>query len=1084
MKLKLPNELSGKERSHHRMTATVLRFGLALLLTGSVLCRPMQAAAADVQAAANETQAAVPEAPSREIAGTVKAAADGTPVIGAVVHQKGTPSNAVVTDKKGRFRIAAPAGALLEVTCLGYVPREVAVGERTDYTVLLEVDVQQVDEVVVVGYGTQKKSDLTGAVGVTKMSDLNKAPVSSFDQALAGRIAGVQVTSADDQPGGSMEIVIRGGNSLTQSNAPLYVVDGFPMTDFNASSLNPQDIKSISILKDASATAIYGSRGANGVVMIETQSGKTGRTTVTYDGYAGVASTSNRMELMNPYEFVAYQLETNPSYTQSVYLKDGKTLDDYKGMKGIDWQELLFRNAVIHSHNLSVNGGNDKTTFSVSGSYTNHDGVVDYSGYRRYRARVYVNHRFNDRIRFNAAADYSRDEATGDIASQSTNTTQQYASYLMYRTWGARPVMGVGQDDITGSLFDPDAQDTRFNPILDVKNSRRKKTGEYFRGNLNVSFKLHKNLELMIKGGIYNRTWRETGFYNSETSKGSSEMASNTKGVNGTVDFREARSWLNENTLTYRKKFNNAHNLTVLLGWTLQGNNEERWGFAGEQVPIEQLGISGIDDGIPGKNTAYRSANRMMSYLGRVDYNYKNRYLLTATFRADGSSKFSKQNRWGYFPSAAFAWRLSEEKFMRSVRWVDNAKIRVSYGQTGNDRIGDFSRYPQMSMAYGYYYPFNNQTPLPGIVNSSIGNPDLKWETTDQTDVGLDLELLRGRIALTVDWYNKKTRDLLLNAGIPYTSGYSKLYKNVGSIRNRGWEFTLSTVNVATRNFRWTSDFNISFNKNRILSLNDDETRLLTPVTQGWEMSKVNLYMAEVGAPAAQFIGLVWEGVYNYDDFDTVGDKYVLKSDRPANGSARERIQPGDIRYRDIDGDGTITDKDVVVIGRAQPIHIGGFNNNFTWGRFSLNVFFQWSYGNDVMNANRIYLEGNQTNRPALNQFKSYAKRWTPENPDSKMFRAGGQGPVGYYSSRTLEDGSFLRLKTLQLSYSLSARACRAIGVQNLTLYVSGQNLLTWTKYSGMDPEVSVRNSALTPGFDYSAYPRSRTYVFGIKATF
>ena len=1080
MQNKLPQRNAGSEsKSCRSMWKSTPKIWLACLLIGLAVLPGTW-----TETTAAESQTAAPAPARKKVTGTVKASGDGTPIIGAVVHQKDVASNAVVTDKRGNFQISVPTGAVLEISCLGYISREVTVGERMDYTIQMETDVKQVDEVVVVGYGTQKKSDLTGSVGVTKMSDLNKAPVVSFDQALAGRIAGVQVTSADDQPGGGMDIVIRGGNSLTQSNSPLYVVDGFPMTDFNAASLNPQDIKSISILKDASATAIYGSRGANGVVMIETQSGKPGRTTVSYDGYVGVASTSNRMDLMNPYEFVAYQLETNPTYANSVYLKDGKTLEDYKGQKSIDWQELLFRDALIHSHSLSVNGGNDKTTFSVSGSYANHEGVVDYSGYKRYRGRVYVNHKFNDRIRFNAAADYSRDESTGDIASQSTNTTQQYASYLMYRTWGARPVMGVGQDDITGSLFDPDAQDTRFNPVLDVKNSKRKKTGEYFRGNLNVSFKLHKNLELMIKGGVYNRTWRETGFYNSETSKGSSEMASNTKGVNGTVDFREARSWLNENTLTYRKKFRNAHNLTVLLGWTLQGNNEDKWGFAGEQVPNEQLGISGIDEGIPGKNTAYQSGNRMMSYLGRIDYNYKNRYLFTATFRADGSSKFSKDNRWGYFPSAAFAWRLSEEKFMKSVDFINNAKIRVSYGQTGNDRIGDFSRYPQMNMAYGYYYSFNNKTPLPGIGNSSIGNLDLKWETTDQTNVGLDLELFSGRIALTVDWYNKKTRDLLLNASIPYTSGYSKIYKNVGSIRNRGWEFSLSTVNIAARNFRWTSDFNISFNKNRILSLNDDETRLLTAVTQGWEMSKVNLYMAEVGSSAAQFIGLIWDGGYNYDDFNLVGDKYVLKSDRAANGSARDMIQPGDIKYRDVDGDGTITDKDVVVIGRALPIHIGGFNNNFTWGRFNLNVFFQWSYGNDVMNANRIYLEGNQTNRPALNQFKSYADRWTPENSDSKMFRAGGQGPVGFYSSRTLEDGSFLRLKTLQLSYNLSARACRYIGVQNLSVYVSGQNLFTWTDYSGMDPEVSVRNSALTPGFDYSAYPRSRTYVFGVKVTF
>lgn len=1009
---------------------------------------------------------------------------DGNPVIGAVLYQYDDRSNATVADSKGEFTLRVQTGKDVEVTCLGYVSQKFKVTSRLFYSIKMAEDVQTVDEAVVIGYGTQKKSDLTGSVAVTEMSDLQKAPVASIEQALAGRIAGVQISSADDQPGEGMNIVIRGGNSLTQSNTPLYVVDGFPMTDFTPASLSPQDIKSISILKDASATAIYGSRGANGVVIIETQTGDEGRVRVSYDGYVGVSSPSNKMELMSPYEFVEYQNEINPVYTQSVYFKDGKTLEDYRDVAPIDWQDMLFRNAIVHSNSLSASGGTKKTSFSASISYTDHQGVIINSGYNRFRGRLYVNHRFNNWIRFNAAADYSRDKATGDIASQSSSTTQQYSGYLMYRTWGARPVMGVGQDDITGSLFDPDAQDTRFNPVLDVQNSQREKVGEYVRLNLNVGINILPELELLIKGGLYNRTWRETGFYNSETSKGSSEMASNTKGVNGTVDFRQMSSWMNENTLTYKKTFDKKHKLEALVGWTIQGDDERKWGFAGEQVPIESLGISGIDNGTPGKNTAYVSGNRMMSYLGRVNYGYDDRYLFTVTFRADGSSKFSKENRWGYFPSGAFAWRLSKEKFMEQVKFINEAKIRASYGLTGNDRVGDFVRFPQMSMPYGSYYPFDNQTPHPGITNSSMGNMDLKWETTAQLDLGIDLEMFRGRIALTLDWYNKVTSDLLLNAGVPYTTGYSKIYKNIGSIRNRGWEISISTINVQTRKFSWTSDFNISFNKNKILSLNENETRLLTPVTQGWEMSNVNLYMAEVGASAAQFIGLIWDGVYGYEDFNNTGSGYVLKPEVPANGTSRDLIQPGDIKYRDVDGDGTITDKDIVVIGSALPIHFGGFNNNFTFGDFSLNIFFQWSYGNDVMNANRIYLEGNQTNRPVLNQFKTYADRWTPENTDSKIFRAGGSGPVGFYSSRTLEDASFLRLKTVQLSYSLPYKACKAIHAQNLSVYLSGQNLWTWTKYSGMDPEVSVRNSALTPGFDYSAYPRSRTFVLGIKATF
>ena len=1024
---------------------------------------------------------------SIRITGTVKDS-EGLSVISAVVRQTDKTSNATVTDKDGKFKMILPKDKSIEISCLGYITKIIKVdGKVKDLDITLELDTQQIEELVVIGYGTQKKSDLTGAVGVTDMSDIQKAPVASVDQALSGRIAGVYVTSSDDQPGSDMNIVIRGGNSLTQSNSPLYVVDGFPMLDFSPASLNPHDIKSMTILKDASATAIYGSRGANGVIIIETETGREGRTTVSYDGYVGVASAANRMEMMSPYEFLVYQSEVNPSYVNSYYLKDGLTLDDYKNEKGIDWQDLLFRDALIHSHSLSVNGGNKKTSFNAALSYTDHQGVVINSGYNRYKGRIYVNHKFNDYVRFNVATDYSRDEAHGDIATQSSNTTQQYAGYLMYRTWGSRPVVGIGEEDLSDLLYDPDAlsTDTRFNPILDTENSQRKKTGEYIRVNANLTVNILPELELMVKGGIYSRVWRETSFYNSQTSKGSSLLASNTKGVNGLVNFREARSFLNENTLKYHKKFNKKHDFTALAGWTIQADNIEQWEMAGENVLMESLGISGIDNGTPGAIKAVVTDNRMMSFLARLNYNYSNRYLVTASFRADGSSKFSKDNRWGFFPSAAFAWNVSNEKFMKPAAHIINVlKLRLSYGETGNDRIADYGRFAGLTSSYSQYYSFNNTTPKPGVIANSIGNHDLRWETTAQADLGVDIELFKGRIKATVDLYSKQTRDLLLNAHIPYTSGYSKIYKNVGSMSNSGLEISFSTINFQRKKFSWTTDFNISFNRNRIKSLNEGETRYLSPISQDWTMSSVNLYMAEVGSSSAQFIGLIWDGVYGYEDFDERDGKYTLKKNVPANGLSREVIQPGDIKYRDIDGDGTITDKDIVVIGRALPIHFGGLNNEFVLGNFALNIFFQWSYGNDVMNANRMYLEGNLTNRPLLNQFKSYTNRWTPQNTSSTLFRAGGAGPTGFYSNRTLEDASYLRLKTVQFSYNFPSKWCNAIKAQRIQLYLSGQNLFTWTKYSGMDPEVSVRNSALTPGFDYSAYPRSRTFVFGLKATF
>lgn len=1018
----------------------------------------------------------------KHIAGVILSKTDNGPVVGAVVSEGENLTNATTTDLNGNFTLKVSEKSTLLIRCMGYLSKEIDITSANNYQVELEEDIKVLDEVVVVGYGTQKKTDLTGSVGIVNVDNMLKAPVESFEKALAGRIAGVQVSSADDQPGSGLNIVIRGGNSLTQDNSPLYVIDGFPIDGFNGSALNPRDIKSITILKDASSTAIYGSRGANGVVIIETLDGKVGKTIVTYDGTFGVQRVGKRMDLMNASQFVDYQYEINPVYATSQYLYDGKTLEDYQNVQAIDWQDMLFRDAINQSHNISLNGGNQSTRYSASLSYNKQDGVVINSGYNRYQGKIHLDHYLNKKVRVNLSTDYIRDNGFGEISSTSTNGTQTYASYLLYRTWGYRPLLGRDAVDITGTLLDPDANDTRVNPIIDVKNSKREKKGEYFRYNARIYYKITNNLELLIKGGIYNRTFRETGFYGAETSRGSSELSGNTKGINGYVNFRELQTWLNENTLTYRKKVG-VHSFNALIGWTTQQTIDERWQLAGEQLPIEYTGLSGLDTGTPGAITAYQATNRMMSFLGRINYDLKNKYLFTVTFRADGSSKFHPRNQWGYFPSAAIAWRMSEEDFMKSLSYLHNAKFRLSYGQTGNDRIGDYSRFNQLSTDYTFHYPIGG-SPAYGIKNKEMGNPGLKWETTEQYNAGLDFDIVKGRISTTIDWYFKKTRDLLLYAGVPYTTGYSRVYKNIGSTQNKGLELSLFTVNVQTNKFKWKSDFNISFNRNVILSLNEGQDRLLSTVSGLDAYSNSYLYLAKVGSSAAQFIGLIWDGIYDYNDFDGSEGAFVLKADLPSNGNPRSKIQPGDIKYKDIDGDGNITSKDNVVIGRTEPIHIGGFNNDFTYKNISLNVFFQWSYGNDILNANKIYLEGNQSNRSALNQFATYADRWRPDNTDTNLFRAGGQGPVGYFSSRLIEDGSYLRLKTVSLSYRLPSFIDRLIGSSGIDISLSAQNLYTWTKYSGMDPEVSVRNSALTPGFDYSAYPRSRSLVFGIKATF
>ncbi|PYF70633.1 SusC/RagA family TonB-linked outer membrane protein [Pedobacter nutrimenti] len=1035
--------------------------------------------------------------PQKVVTGTV-VDEKGEPVPGVTVRLKGTDAIAS-TATNGKYKINLKGSSLvLTFSFIGYGNQEVNIGNRTVVNVTLKPSSSDLEEVMVIGYGTVKKKDLTGSVGSVNITDLQKAPVRSFDEALAGRIAGVQVSSNDGQPGSEgINIVIRGANSLTQNNGPLYVLDGFPMEGLETSAINPDDIESITVLKDASSTAIYGARGANGVIVIETKKGKAGLPVLSYSASVGFNKITKTIPTMDAYDFVRYAIEKSPlngkrNYTpadldptDASYNAAGKTLEDYRNVRSTNWQDLLFRTGITQIHNLSLRGGTKDTKYSISGSLFDQSAIIINSGVKRYQGRVALDQTISRKLSAGINMNYSSNVSTGKTVSNGTGSSSS-TSYLLYSVFGSRPVTGSGID-LEDELVDPEADlsnDYRINPVTSAKNEFRNIRSNSIITNAYASYSFTKNLKLKVQGGLNNRLVRGQQFYNSQTSRGTPLLPTNIRGVQGSVNFSETNVWDNENTLNYTNIFGKIHALDVVVGSSLQNTSTSVFGLESQLIPNELLGISGIDEGIPLPNTSQLSDSRLMSLFGRVNYNYKSRYYFSATYRADGSSRFARGNRWGYFPSAAVSWKMNEEKFMKNLAFVSESKIRLSYGSSGNNRVDDYAYLAALNFPIENSYSFNNGTPALGAVPASLSNNNLKWETTNSFDIGYDLALFKDRIEFTVDWYKKITNDLLLNANIPFTSGYQTAFRNVGKVQNTGLEFSLSTVNINSENFKWRSNFNISFNQNKVLALNTNEEVLLSNVRWDTFFNNSFLYVAKIGEPAAQFFGYIFDGVYQLGDFDQPSPgTYVLKNNIPGNGTPRANIKPGDIKYKDLNGDLEINSYDQTVIGRTLPKHIGGFSNDFTYKGFNLNVLLQWSYGNDIYNANRIFFEGGGRGTN-INQFASYNDRWTPSNPSNLLPGVNGAGPNGVYSSRVLEDGSFLRLKTISLSYTLPKKISKSLKLNAVNFSVSAQNIHTWTKYSGMDPEVSVRNSALTPGFDFSAYPRARTVVFGLNVKF
>jgi len=1021
------------------------------------------------------------------VSGTV-IGVDNIAISGVTVQQK-NKKIATKTNNDGTFilKVVPTDKLILIFSSIGFETQEITIKSNEKITVKLKIANSVLDDVVVVGYGTQKRKDVTGSVAKVNITDLQKAPVRSFEEALAGRIAGVTVASADGQPGAASAIVIRGGNSITQDNSPLYVVDGFPIENPNSNSINPNDIESIEILKDASATAIYGARGANGVIMITTKKGTSGKTKFSVNSSYGTQNIINKVNVLNAYEFVKYQFELDSLNTKSQYLTAGKTIESYINAKSIDWQEQVFRQAPMINNSFSISGGNNDTKFFLSMSALKQDGIVKFSGYDRYQARLRFDHNINSKTRMGMNLNYSGLKSYGTIPSSLTNSSSQ-SSNLMFSVWGYRPNSGDTTVDLLDGidpLFEADPNDSRFNPLETVSYELRNRFSNTIFGNAFFEYDIFKNLKFKTFIGITNDIDRNEEFNGTKTRAGSpNTVGGRTNGINGSYVYNTSNSYVNENTLSFDKKINDKNSLNAVAGFTFQGVSKYIYGAAAAKLPNERLGLSGLDEGTPTKVSSLRTSNTTASFLARVNYNFDNRYLATVSFRADGSSKFSPDNKWSYFPSASIAWRVSQEKFLQNVKWINDFKIRTSYGLTGNNKVSDFAYLTTLSSPIILAYPFNN-TATSSTLPNTLGNPNLRWETTKQVDLGLDLSLLKNRLSFTVDLYKKVTKDLLLNADLPPSSGFSSAFKNIGSLENKGIELSITGKIIDQKKWKWTSSFNIGFNQNRIINLNDGQESRLSTINWDNQWRDLPAYIAKVGQPVGQMYGFIWDGLYQYNDFDkTPTGVYTLKPNITSNTTvASNKIQPGHIKYKDLNGDFVINDNDKTIIGNGTPKFTGGFTNNISFGNFDLSLFFQFSYGGQILNANKYVFEGN-SGRRLQNQYATVLNRWTPDNQNNEMFVANGDGPKQAYSSRGIEDGSYLRLKTFQFGYNLPAKTIKKLSLTNARFYISAQNIITWTNYSGFDPEVSAYNSALTPGFDYSVYPRAKTVTVGINLNF
>lgn len=984
------------------------------------------------------------------------------PMPGVNVQLKGT-NIGTFTDTKGVFTLTVPDSkqSTLVVSAVGFTTQEVDVTNATgEVTVNLKETETVLSDVVVVGYGTSRKKDLTGSVGSVGLSSVDKTPVFGTGQLMQGRVAGVQVTQTNAQPGASFSVRIRGTNSISMTSEPLYVIDGYAGADINA--LNPNDIVSVDILKDASATAIYGSRGANGVVMITTRRGAAGRKSVTLDAYTGVQQVAHKLNMMDAKQYAMFMNETyanlNPGSTFKPF---SQAQIDTLG-KGTDWQDQLFRNAKISNMSLGFSGGNADTRYYLGLNYFTQDGIIINSNYKRGTMRFNLDSKVSDKIKIGLNSQISYDnQLQANVNTTGGSTGGTLLDGLLFNP-------GVPVKDSTGAFTYQNAPVPYAiiagNPVAAATlNSDRQKNTRIF-ANFFAEYEPIKGLKLRSSFGGEYRNAREDVFRPSTTYLG-------TLSGNGyaQVVTNNNYNWLNENTITYDKAFNKTHAINLLGGFTYQEFKNASvtstvTGLSTNNLSTNNLGIGGANDG---SNT---SLNTLASFLGRANYRLMDKYLFTVTFRADASSRFGENKKWGYFPSGAFAWRVKEEDFLKDVNAISDLKFRASYGLTGNQEIPNYSSLKQ----YTNNTYWLGQARVNGISPNNLPNADLSWEATKALDLGFDLGILENRVQITADYYLKKTNKLLYNVALPTTSGFSNLLENIGAVQNQGVELGISSVNIDKKTIKWTTSFNISANRNKILDLGPYTSQFTGNISSnlfpgGGKFSSI----LQVGKPIGEFYGYVFDGIWQSQD-------QINKS------GTKQKVKPGDPIYKDLTGDSALDATDRTIIGHALPKFTYGFTSNLTVGRFNLFVLIQGVQGVDILNENKIEMEAGN---PYANKFEYvFDKTWRGEGTSNTLPSAGNslRRNLGV-TSDMLEDGSYLRFKTITLSYDLPLPKLTTV-FKSASIYATAQNLITITSYSGYDPEVNsypnTTGNYTSLNVDYNPYPNIKTYTVGLKFGF
>lgn len=1025
----------------------------------------------------------------KTVTGNVKDAS-GDPMIGITVSLDGKP--VAVTDLDGNFTVQnAKSSSVIKLSYVGYLDQQFTVGNKNQFNLTMKEDPKALEEVVVVGYGTMKRSDLTGAVTSVGDEAISKSVSTSIDQVLQGRAAGVQVQANTGTPGGSSTIRIRGTNSLNATSQPIFVIDGVIIDSSSGdngdsnplSEINPSDIVSMDILKDASATAIYGSRASNGVIMITTKRGKAGDATVTYDGYVGWQTMPKSLDVLNLKQYAQHYNDIADAQIKSA--TNSFVRPDLLG-EGTDWQDELFRHALMTSHNLSVTGGSEKITYALSAGYLDQDGIVIGSSFRR------------QTLRGNTDAQIKKWLKGGFSFSLADSKQQTLANSYSIILTALRSQPSVAVRSADGSFDGPDDQWMPDNPVALAQITRNY--------NKKFNFRVSTYLEATIFKGLTYRTELSADYNNN---KYYYYMPDYKFGVK-TSDSRtsqwtstNSKYWSWRNILTYANTFG-KHSINAMLGQEMSYNHYETQVTSANGFPSNSATDPSAGSNDSSSPVGYQDNSSIFSYFGRAFYSYDDRYLATFTLRRDGSSMFADGHRWGWFPSAALAWRVSGEKFMQNVKWINNLKLRAGWGETGNQNVRQWA---YMALLTTYNTPWGV-----GVLNGNNANPDLKWETTKSWNLGFDLSVLNNRIDIVFDWYYKKTNDLLMELDLPAFLGSgggsnygtaANPWGNVGSLRNTGIEFTINSININKKNFQWSSNFVFSLNRNKVLSL-DTETGTLPQTFQvGSETATVTNTV--VGQPMAQFWGYKVIG-----RFDKPEDFYY----KDAQGNVKQVALPtgcsigksgswlGDYRFADLNGDGVIDNNDQTFIGNPEPKFTFGFGNTLSWKGWDFSFQFTGSYGNKVLNYNRRQLEITGSTSNLLTSVLNYARveKIDPNGPDDyrnywvtnassttmpRLYTESYSNGNNRVSDAFVEDGSYIRLQNVSLSYTFPKKWIEHLYLSNVKLYMNIQNLFTITKYDGYDPEVgSLYGDALKNGIDYNRYPSPRIYTFGINVSF